>query len=65
MTAVGLERTDIALIHDVDGWTHGDRQREVFASALDGAYRAAGQLKNLRREEKQLPMSDVIAWLLR
>lgn len=42
---LGLERTDIALIHDVDGWTHGDRQPQVFAEALDGAYRALADLK--------------------
>ena len=28
---LGLERVDIALIHDVDRWTHGERQPEVFA----------------------------------
>ncbi len=42
---LGLERADIALIHDVDGWTHGARQPQVFAEALDGAYRALADLK--------------------
>jgi D-threo-aldose 1-dehydrogenase len=42
---LGLERADIVLIHDVDRWTHGDRQPEVFAAALDGAYRALADLK--------------------
>jgi D-threo-aldose 1-dehydrogenase len=42
---LGLERADIVLIHDVDRWTHGDRQPEVFTQALDGAYRALADLK--------------------
>ncbi len=32
---------------------------------LEEAYQAAGQAKNLRREEKQLSAHEVIAWLLR
>src|SRR5262245_43318007 len=39
--------------------TPGDMQ------ILDVAYRATGQPKHLRREEKQLSANDVIAWLLR
>jgi len=42
---LGLDRVDIALIHDIDRWTHGDRQPEIFAEALDGAYRALADLK--------------------
>jgi len=42
---LGLDRIDIALIHDIDPWTHGDdaavRQRE----ALDGAWRALAELR--------------------
>lgn len=42
---LGLASIDVALIHDVDPWTHGDdaprRQRE----ALDGAYRALDALR--------------------
>jgi D-threo-aldose 1-dehydrogenase len=40
-----LDRVDIALIHDIDRWTHGDRQPEAFAAALDGAYPALADLK--------------------
>jgi D-threo-aldose 1-dehydrogenase len=43
---LGLASVDIALIHDIDAWTHGDdaprRQRE----ALDGAWRALADLKS-------------------
>ena len=43
---LGLDRVDIALIHDIDPWTHGRdadaRQRE----ALDGAWRALSDLRS-------------------
>ena len=45
LARLGLERADIVLIHDVDRWTHGDRQPQVFREALDGAYRALADLK--------------------
>jgi D-threo-aldose 1-dehydrogenase len=42
---LGLARIDVALIHDIDPWTHGDaapaRQRE----ALEGAWRALSGLR--------------------
>ena len=41
-----LERVDILLIHDIDGWTHGGRQPQAFAAALAGAYRALAELKS-------------------
>ena len=41
-------RIDIALIHDVDVWTHGDQIEARFKEAMDGAYRA---LDELRRAE--------------
>jgi hypothetical protein len=34
-------------------------------SVLGAAYQAAGQAKNLRRDEKQLTANEVIGWLLR
>jgi len=40
-----LGRVDILLIHDIDGWTHGDRQPQAFAAALDGAYPILADLK--------------------
>ncbi len=40
-----LGRIDILLIHDIDRWTHGDRQPQFFAAALDGAYRMLVDLK--------------------
>jgi D-threo-aldose 1-dehydrogenase len=36
----GIERIEIALIHDVDVFTHGDTQPDVFREAMNGAYRA-------------------------
>jgi len=41
-----LARVDIALIHDIDRWTHGDAQPARFREALDGAYRALSDLKS-------------------
>jgi D-threo-aldose 1-dehydrogenase len=43
---LGLDRVDIVLIHDIDRWTHGVRQPEIFAEALDGAYRALEDLRS-------------------
>ena len=40
-----LDRVDIALIHDIDHWTHKDAQPQRFREALDGAYRALADLK--------------------
>jgi D-threo-aldose 1-dehydrogenase len=42
---LGLDRVDIALIHDIDRWTHGERQPERFREAIEGAYRALADLK--------------------
>jgi D-threo-aldose 1-dehydrogenase len=44
---LGLDRIDIALIHDVDIWSHGSRDAyEVrFREAMEGAYRALDQLR--------------------
>ena len=44
---LGLDQIDILLIHDVDQHTHGDKQPEVFQTAMDGAALA---LKKLRDE---------------
>ncbi|MGH7118451.1 MAG: aldo/keto reductase [Acetobacteraceae bacterium] len=48
---LGIERIDIALIHDVDVWTHGSGFEERFRQAVAGAFpalaalRAAGTVK--------------------
>jgi D-threo-aldose 1-dehydrogenase len=44
---LGMDRVDIALIHDVDIWTHGsaDAYESRFRQALDGAYRALDDLR--------------------
>ena len=44
---LALERIDIAFIHDIDVFTRGAEQPEVFAQAMDGAWRA---LEKLREE---------------
>ncbi|MDA0991196.1 MAG: aldo/keto reductase [Verrucomicrobia bacterium] len=41
-----LGRIDIALIHDIDRWTHKEAQPQRFREAVDGAYRALTDLKS-------------------
>lgn len=44
---LGMYRVDIALIHDVDIWTHGSAEayERRFREAVDGAYRALDELR--------------------
>lgn len=42
---MGLEHIDIALIHEVDEYTHQGRQAEVFEAAMSGAARALLRLR--------------------
>src|SRR5215467_12465503 len=44
---LGMDRIDIALIHDVDIWTHGSTEayERRLRQALDGAYRALDELR--------------------
>lgn len=44
---LGLERMDIVFIHDIDRYTRGDAQPEVFETAMDGCWKA---LETLRSE---------------
>jgi D-threo-aldose 1-dehydrogenase len=41
----GLEHIDVALIHEVDAYTHGSHQPEVFAGAMSGAAKALLRLR--------------------
>ena len=43
---LALERIDIAFIHDVDVFTRGAEQPEVFRQAMDGSYRALLRLRD-------------------
>ena len=43
---MGLERMDICFIHDIDVFTRGDEQPEVFAQAMDGSWRALEKLRD-------------------
>ncbi|WP_170783524.1 aldo/keto reductase [Ruegeria lacuscaerulensis] len=43
---MGLERMDICFIHDIDVFTRGDEQPEVFKQAMDGAWKALESLRN-------------------
>ncbi|SAL76363.1 aldo/keto reductase [Caballeronia arvi] len=43
---MGLERIDIALIHEIDEYTHGERQPEVFEEAMKGSARALLRLRD-------------------
>ena len=42
---LGTNRIDIALIHDIDRWTHGDAYDERFAEVVNGALPALARLK--------------------
>jgi D-threo-aldose 1-dehydrogenase len=42
---LGLGRIDIALIHDIDVWTHGAAQPAMFAAAMEGAAPALTRLR--------------------
>jgi D-threo-aldose 1-dehydrogenase len=43
---LALERIDICFIHDIDVFTRGADQPEVFAQAMDGAWRALESLRD-------------------
>ena len=43
---MNLERMDICFIHDIDVFTRGDEQPEVFAQAMDGCYKALDDLRS-------------------
>lgn len=45
MLRLGVASIDIALVHDVDPWTHGDAARTRQDEALAGAMRALGDLR--------------------
>ena len=44
---LGLDRIDILLCHDIDAWTHGDAQPDIYQAAAKGALPAM----HLLREE--------------
>ncbi len=43
---MGLERMDIAFIHDIDRFTRGADQPRVFEEAMDGCWRALSSLRD-------------------
>lgn len=43
---LNLERLDICFIHDIDVFTRGAEQPEVFRQAMDGAWKALSQLRD-------------------
>ncbi len=43
---LNLERIDICFIHDIDRFTRGDEQPQVFEQAMDGAWRALSDLRD-------------------
>jgi D-threo-aldose 1-dehydrogenase len=43
---LGLDRVDIALVHDIDRWTHGEAQPRRMREALDGAVPALWDLRS-------------------
>lgn len=42
---LGLDRVDILLCHDIDIWTHGDAQPEIYETAVNGILRALNDLR--------------------
>ncbi len=45
LSRLGLSRIDVLLCHDIDVWTHGDAQPEVFATARNGALKALSDMR--------------------
>ena len=43
---LGLDRVDIVYCHDIDIWTHGDGQPEIFETAVKGILPALQDLRN-------------------
>ncbi len=43
---LGLERMEICFIHDIDVFTRGDEQPEVFRQAMDGSWKALSDLRD-------------------
>lgn len=43
---LGLERMDICFIHDIDVFTRGSEQPEVFRQAMDGCWKALEKLRS-------------------
>lgn len=43
---LALERMDICFIHDIDVFTRGDAQPDVFKQAMDGAWKALAKLRD-------------------
>ncbi len=43
---MGLERMDICFIHDIDVFTRGDEQPEVFTQTMDGCWKALAALRD-------------------
>jgi D-threo-aldose 1-dehydrogenase len=42
---LGLDRIDILLCHDIDVWTHGDEQPDIYSAAISGALPAMQELR--------------------
>ena len=45
LVRLSLDRVDVALVHDIDRYTHGDEQPRRQAEALDGALKALLRLR--------------------
>ncbi len=46
LNRLGLERIDIAYVHDIDRLTHGEDQPRQYRIAVEGAFRALAQLRS-------------------
>jgi D-threo-aldose 1-dehydrogenase len=43
---LGLDRVDILLCHDIDGWTHGEDQGAIFKQAVNGSLKALSDMRD-------------------
>ena len=43
---MALERMDVCFIHDIDRFTRGDAQPEIFRQAMDGCWKALARLRS-------------------
>ena len=62
---LGLDRIDIALVHDIDRWTHGEAQPDRMREALDGALPALAGPAGAGRRRCRGPRRQRLAGLPR
>lgn len=46
LNRLGMHKTDILLVHDIDSWSHGDRWPDVLDAFMSSGYRALRKLRD-------------------